>query len=186
MSEQLPEHDLSFTRQSVMDVALRHCMKHESLRVVFEQTPKAILGGTMVFLNKDAPDAEYLVTLCRYDATIDMPSEDGAFYDMHIVSRDGPDGDVWRFVLSDVTAHYAEPLKPLENAVVHEQLSAETYSEVCKWLAYTSFDDQATTDALQYLQWWHLVAPIGTIDQEQPDMPLYNYPQILKQEWQGS
>ncbi|MGF7228768.1 MAG: hypothetical protein ACQR33_02170 [Candidatus Saccharibacteria bacterium] len=184
MSEPSPEHDLNNrARHSHMEMALRRCMQQEGLRVVLEQTPKAVVGGAIAFPHKDAPDSNFLIIVARYDADIAMPSGDGIFYDVHIVARD--DSGANRYVISDVAACSAEPFCPLGRAMLYESLEDDAYNEVSSLLAYTTYDASLTEEALECLEWYNIIDPRGTIDVDQPDMPFYDLTRILKREWQG-
>lgn len=163
-------------------------MRQESLQVIFEQTPKAVVGGTIAIPGAGTPERNYLVIVSRYDADIPLPSTDGVFYDIHILSHDeldDPNGGAYRYIISDVTAHSAEPFWPLKESELYPPLDEATHLNVGRILAYTTYDAEATEEALQCLEWARIIEPRGTFDSEMPDTPFYNFTQVLKAEWQG-
>lgn len=185
MSEYQPEYDLNHhAPEAVMSHGLTRAVQHDSLRFVLEQTPKAILGGTISFPQQQGPEREYFIALSRYDAPIDFPSSDDGFFDIHVMRVNDHDGQFMaRFILSDQIAYDAKPGVPLSNEAIQRPLTPEVYRHVGELLAFADFNEDATTEAIRHLEWWHIIEPQGTIDAEFPDMPLYDLTSVLKQEW---
>lgn len=185
MSEYQPEYDLNHhAPEAVMSHGLNRVTQHDSLRFVLEQTPKAILGGTISFPQQDGSKHKYFIALSRYDAPIDFPSSDDSFFDIHVMRTNGPEGQYMaRFILSDQIAYDAQPGVPLSNEAIQRPISLDVYRHVGELLSFAEFDDDATEEAIRHLEWWHIIEPQGTIDSEFPDMPLYDLTSVLKQEW---
>lgn len=185
MSEYQPEYDLNHhAPEAVMSQALSRCVQHDSLRFVLEQTPKAILGGTISFPQQDGSERDYLIALSRYDAPIDFPSSDDSFFDVHVMLVNDPQKEyLARFVLSDQIAYDAKPAVPLSNEAVQRPISPDIYRHVGELLAFADFNDDATKEAIRRLEWWRIIEPQGTIDAEFPDMPFYDLTSVLKEEW---
>ncbi len=187
MSEFYPENDLNhYAPESVMSRSLRRSMQHDSLRVLFERTPKAVIGGNISFPHRDEADHDYLVIVSKYDADVHLPSTDGSFYDIHVMLKNDTRDYMARYVLSDLAASNAEPYWPLRDETLHTPLTTEGYQSLGDLLAYVAYSDEATEEAIRHLEWWRIVEPQGTLDGEQPDMAFYDLTSVLKQEWGGA
>lgn len=180
MSEFQPNYDLNHRAPSsaLMHVLGRR-MQHDSLQVILEDTPKAVVGGTLVYPRQNAPAREYLVGIARYDSEIKLPSSDGVFYDVHIALTNDTQDFLARFAVSDMVVVSAEPYSPLNEHTKYMPIIPDRYQHLGEVVTFASFGDEATEEALGYLEQWQVIQP-------RTDMPFYDLAQAFDQELGGA
>ena len=150
--------------------------RNRRMQVLWGMKPTLLLGGVAQLFDADQTPKDYNMAITRYAWTAPSDSQ----YDIHLFN----DTNARRFVVYPGTIYTAQSLGRLSTDKLIREAQPHVATHLTQFLHLTHFSEEATIAVRDRLAEWDVVDRRSEIDTLYPDIGVYHYTEILKQEQQ--
>ena len=147
---------------------------NDRMRIVWGRRPELLLGGTVQFHDNYHNSKQYHLAINRYP----WGTFDEAPYDVHVFN----DEYARRYAVGTQVIYTAQNMGRLTMDSLIEQADPATPHHMARWLHSAHFSGEATDVVHRRLAEWDVLESPSELDTLYPDMGVYHYTEILKQE----